>query len=606
MSARHERGLWWVKRDLRLGDNDALARALEDCARVLALYVAEPSLWRAPESSALHHHAWGEGTRALGEALAERDGRLCLRVGEVVDVLDELHRTDGFDALYAHEEIGGEVTHARDRAVRRWCAARGVPFVELPQCGVIRGLEDRGLRQPIIRERLLGTPPRPAPARVPAWTPSAADPPWPSWRALAGRDADPAIDPTRLQRVTEADGVALLDEFLGERGLAYSGGISSPNTAMRAGSRLSVHIAWGTLSLRTIRQATEARVAALAADKGAEATRWKKSLRAFGSRLHWHDHFAQRLESAAWMESRALNAAHRDLAWEDEPAHLAAWSEGRTGLPMVDASVRCLRATGFVNFRMRAMLVTTACFGLQLSWRSIQHPLARLFRDFEPGIHYPQVQMQAGVVGINTLRVYNPHKQLLDQDPDARFVREWIPELRAFGSAEIAAYETRALGDYPAPIADIRADAREVVERLRAIRRSAEGQAAAAEVLEKHGSRLSPGARSWGRRRPAAKVVPDGSARGRKEVEAKKAAAKKAAAKKAAAKKVAAKKAAAKKATAKKAAAKKATAKKATAKKATAKKAAAKKAAAKKAAAKKATAKRTAAKRTAAKKPSNR
>ena len=505
MSARHARGVWWVKRDLRLTDNDALARALDDCDRVLALYVAEPSLWRATESSALHHHAWGEATCALADDLAARGGRLCLRVGEVVETLERLHDEEGFDALYAHEEIGGELTYARDEAVRRWCAARGVPFHELPQCGVIRGLRDRGRRQPIIRERLIETPVRPAPSRVSAWAPNGSDPEWPAWEALTGTSADPAIEPDKLQPVTEAQGRTTLDDFLAERGIAYSGGISSPNTAMRAGSRLSVHIAWGTLSLRQIRQATEARVADLAGEKSAEATRWRKSLRAFGSRLHWHDHFAQRLESAPWMESRALNAAHRDLEWGDDPAHLAAWAEGRTGLPMVDACVRCLRATGFVNFRMRAMMVTTACFGLDLSWRSIQYPLARLFRDLEPGIHYPQVQMQAGIVGINTIRVYSPHKQLLDQDPEARFVHEWIPELRPFSAAEIAAYEARSLGDYPVPICDIRTSARAVTARLRAIRRSPEGKAAAAEVLERHGSRLSPGARSWGRRRGGAR-----------------------------------------------------------------------------------------------------
>ena len=504
MDTSTRRGLWWVKRDFRLADNDVLDRALADCDRVLALYVAEPILWCAPESSALHHHAWGEGLGALWEALGERDGLLCLRVGEVVDVLDELHRTDGFDALYAHEEIGGEVTYARDRAVRRWCADRGVPFVELPQSGVIRGLEDRSRRQPVIRERLVETPVRPAPSRVPAWSPTGDDPAWPSWHALTGEEPDPAIEPGKLQPVTEASGRATLDDFLSERGIEYSGGISSPNTAMRAGSRLSVHIAWGTLSLRTIRQALDERTADLVGIKSPEAVRWRKGLKAFGSRLHWHDHFGQRLESAPWMESMALNEAHRALEYADDPAHLAAWEEGRTGLPMVDACLRCLRATGFVNFRMRAMLVTTACFGLELSWRSIQHPLARLFRDLEPGIHYPQVQMQAGVVGINTLRVYSPHKQLLDQDPETRFVREWVPELREFAPADIAAYETRTLGDYPAPIADIRANAREVTARIRAIRRSEEGRAAAAEVLEKHGSRLSPGARSWGRRRPPA------------------------------------------------------------------------------------------------------
>ena len=173
VSARHSRGLWWVKRDLRLADNDALGLALDECDEVLALYVAEPSLWRAPESSALHHHAWGEATDALGSALRERGGHLCLRVGEVVDVLEELYERDGFDALYAHEEIGGEVTYARDRAgACAGVADRGVPFRRAAaERRHPRASRTEAERQPIIRERLVETPLRPAPSRCPPGAP---------------------------------------------------------------------------------------------------------------------------------------------------------------------------------------------------------------------------------------------------------------------------------------------------------------------------------------------------------------------------------------------------------------------------------------------------
>ena len=110
---------------------------------------------------------------------------------------------------------------------------------------------------------------------------------------------------------------------------------------------------------------------------------------------------------------------------------LDAWCEGRTGYPLVDACMRCLNAIGFLNFRMRAFVVSFAVYGLHLDWRTIHPHLARIFYDYEPGIHLAQLQMQAGVVGINTIRVYNPTKQLIDQDPYCKFVKQWVSELSA-------------------------------------------------------------------------------------------------------------------------------------------------------------------------------
>ncbi len=159
--------------------------------------------------------------------------------------IDVLH-----DALDAHDEL------------------LVLAIVEPPQSGVIRGLSDRGTRQPIIKARLFDTAPRPAPQRLPGNAITATCDAWPDWTALnpAPTPAHAIDNPT--QPVNEAAGHAVLADFLNERGVGYSGGISSPNTAFTHGSRLSVHIARGTLSLRTLHHRTLARMKAVQATAG--------------------------------------------------------------------------------------------------------------------------------------------------------------------------------------------------------------------------------------------------------------------------------------------------------------------------------------------------
>jgi deoxyribodipyrimidine photo-lyase len=505
--------LVWFKRDLRSADHEPLARA---AARgpVLPLYVVEPGLWAQPDASGRQWAFVRECLVGLRGELAALGLPLLVRVGEVTQVLDELRRKAGIASLASHQETGNAWTFARDRRVAAWCRANGIDWREHAAFGVVRGLRERSAWSTQWERRMTRptSPLRPAPQ--PALPLDAGGiPDWPT-PALAA-DACPG-----RQRGGRAEGMSLLDSFLTRRGREYTRRMSSPLSAESACSRLSPHLAWGSVGLREVlqrvrlergRRGDAGRLDAFArADpgcplRGDDPRRapdpWRRSLAAFESRLHWHCHFIQKLESEPAIEFRNMHRGFDGLREGSVDAdRLAAWQRGETGWPFVDACLRQLAATGWINFRMRAMLVAVASYHLWLHWREPALHLARCFTDYEPGIHYPQVQMQSGVTGINIPRIYNPIKQGLDQDPQGAYVRRWLPELAGVPDAflhtpwHLNASQQRAAGcrigrDYPAPLLDHEQAAREARARYLAWRRQPHMGELAEAVLRQHGSR---------------------------------------------------------------------------------------------------------------------
>lgn len=471
--------VWWVKRDARLADNACLTEADRLGLDVLPLFCFEPSLLAADDTSQMHIHAQWQAITGLRAALRKHGADVVIAHGEAIEKLAKLHARVAFTHVFSHEETGNAITFRRDRAVAMWCRERGIEYREFPQSSVKRGGVNRDRLQRWWQCRITEVPPLPVPVIRQAE----------DLRQLASSTAFPKLTAfvmnPRWQPVSETDAQATLTDFLAHRGRWYRGGISSPNTAFTAGSRLSVHLAWGTITARQVWHAVARRLAELDPNDP-QSNRWKLSLDAFLSRLHWRDHFTQRLESEPELEFRSLHPCYRDLPYENDERLHAAWRDGCTGYPLVDAVMRCLTATGFVNFRMRAMAVSFACHVLHLDWRLIHPHLARVFRDYDPGIHLNQLQMQAGVVGWNAIRVYNPSKQLADWDADCRFVKQWVPELRGL-PAERIVHGDRP--DYPPPVVPFAERAKQMTDLLYAIRKSAAARAATAAVYIKHGSR---------------------------------------------------------------------------------------------------------------------
>ena len=177
-----------------------------------------------------------------------------------------------------------------------------------------------------------------------------------------------------------------------------------------------------------------------------------------------------------------------------------AWSEGKTGWPFFDACMRSLTATGWINFRMRAMLQSVASYTLWLPWRDSGSHLARQFLDYEPGIHWSQVQMQSGVTGINSVRAYSILKQSIDQDPEGEFIKRWVSELRGVPSElihepwlmspEQQSQASCIIGiDYPKAIVDEKLTRKEAISKAYKAKADADAKRRSKMVYLVHGSR---------------------------------------------------------------------------------------------------------------------
>ena len=457
-------------------------------------------------------------------ALTRDSTRHCvtIREGEATEVLNELHASHPIARLLAHQETGTYASFERDIAVRKWCKLNDVPFEE-PACnGVVRCLGDRD--KFTLKYNMFIDKPEPHPPTADAFRAHLIRD-LPSVGIRSPRDLI-SIDPSHRgdrdrQRGGETIALRILNEFLSTRGEYYNAHISAPGSAWTSCSRLSPYLAFGHISIKRVSHALKERRAEN--PKGP----WPRSLSAFYSRLRWRSHFIQKLESQPSSEYQAmckpLNSV-RTAPGDWNAKHYEAWRTGRTGYPMIDACMRCLEKHGWINFRMRAMVVSFASYNLWLDWRGIAPHLARCFLDYEPGIHYPQLQMQAGVSGINTMRVYSPIKQSREHDKLGHFIKRFIPELAKVPAEHIhepwkmprakqTSFELLVAADdddeacefaahhnlkiYPKPIVDEASSAKKAKDILTSLRKRRDTQMAAQQVLQKHGSRMNRGKRPY-------------------------------------------------------------------------------------------------------------
>ena len=467
--------IFWFKRDLRLLDNEPLNNAVSQKEKLLLIYCFEPSLKKNKHYSTKHWNFIKESINDLNIYLKNIDTHIHTYNKEITDVLKEIQEKFIVKKIFSHNETGLNVTFERDILLKEFCQNNSIQWEEEINNGVFRGLKNRKNWIKKWRDHMKSP--------VVLFKGEKND-----FINIKKKQNFKVKDSKILQKGGVSSGIKYLDSFLDSRHTKYQNNISKPEASRTSCSRLSPYMSWGNISTRYAWQRAKEQI---------QNGKSKFQLNGFTSRLRWQAHFIQKFEMECQMEFRSVNKGYQNLVKPINKKFISAWEKGKTGYPLVDASMRCVVETGYLNFRMRALLVSFLTHHLWQPWQSGVIHLARNFLDFEPGIHYSQFQMQAGETGINMIRIYNPTKNAKEHDKEGIFIKKWIPELKKIPTPLLfepwkmslidqETYECKIGKDYPNPIVDISETYKYAASKLWRIKSDPKVKEESSRILQKH------------------------------------------------------------------------------------------------------------------------
>ena len=466
----------WFKKDLRTLDNKSLEFASNSGNPTLFIYIIEPSVTDSPDYDKRH-------SRFIYESLIDVENRFrkfSLNLNyincEALEFFEEISKKYNINNVLSYQEIGNNLTYSRDKIIAKFFHSNNINWIQNKTNGIIRGLKSRKnwkrkwideMKSEIVITDLDSI--NKQKVKIPS-----------SIKLLNLK----YIAKKNFQPGGETYAWMYVKSFLKSRHIGYTKNISRPNESRISCSRLSPYLAYGNLSSRQIYQFFN------------RSTK-NRDITNFLSRLQWRCHFMQKFDDEPEMEFKNINKAYDTIRNNYDENLLIKWKEGITGIPIIDACMRCLDQTGYLNFRMRAMIVSFAAFNLWQDWKNFSHHLAKKFLDYEPGIHYSQIQMQSAVTGINTVRIYNPIKNSIDLDPKGEFIKKWLPELSNIPSENVhqpwkmtlieqQMYDFQIGKDYPNPIVDIDISRKEASNKIWEIKKTEKSKYFGKKILKKH------------------------------------------------------------------------------------------------------------------------